>query len=754
MVSLRSVNASLACFLNGLFFLSLPAQAGDWSQWRGSDRDGVFHAGGLIDSIPENGLKVLWRSRVGQSYSGPAVAEGKVFVTGRLKDPDREQVLCLDEIDGKQLWEHNYPCEYADMEYGNGPRTTPTVHEGKVYTLGTKGHLFCFDSVSGEVLWKKDLKSEYGAREPRYGISAAPIVEKDLLIVCVGGEPDAFVVAFDRNTGEERWRSLPDRPAYCAPEIIDHGGTRQLIVWSAENVSSLNPENGNVYWQVPFEVSFDDAQIVASPVLRKDHLLCLAGWGRGSLMLKLNPETPGASIAWRTKRDPTTTFSTPWFPGEDYFYATLMGGKLACLDARNGDEIWSTHEPTGERAGSAHITPVERGDGSSGGAFLFNQKGQLILADLTPEGYSERGRCLLVEATAGDRAQGPVTWAHPAYANRKIYARNDREIICASLAASDYEDAPVILTEGPEAEILKGLRGRSACAGLRFSPDGKLLAAVTWGGEVKILNRADNSVLPGPKKHRWAAVSVDFSPDGKWLLSGGGTEFQSSGDEKRQLAEFVLWDLATGTEKARLQGHENKIYVVRFSPDGKRFVTGSADRTIRLWDTVSVKELAVLKGHKDAVSSLAFSPDEKFLVSAGWDGEIRIWDAANGQEKGLLAQQDEEILSLAVSPDGKRIATGSSDWKIRVWDWEDRSEALVIEGHRGAIYSVAFSPDGTVLGSGSGDQTIKLWRLENGEEISTFRGHQSGITSIAFSPDGKNLASAGHDDSARIWKLK
>jgi outer membrane protein assembly factor BamB len=165
---------------------SMAVRADDWPQWRGPNRDGVWRETGILGAIPEGGLTVRWRARVGNGYSGPVVAQGRVFITDHRPRPEVERVLCFEEATGKPLWTHSYPCTYEDMEYGNGPRASPTVHAGKVYTLGTRGHLLCLDAARGDVLWKKDLARDFNAGIPRYGASAAPLVEGDLLIVCAG----------------------------------------------------------------------------------------------------------------------------------------------------------------------------------------------------------------------------------------------------------------------------------------------------------------------------------------------------------------------------------------------------------------------------------------------------------------------------------------------------------------------------------------------------------------------------------------
>ena len=221
--------------------------------------------------------------------------------------------------------------------------------------------------------------------------------------------------------------------AYSAPIVVDRGGCRQAIVWTADNITSLNPTTGKVYWQVPYKATWNEAQVVASPVLHKNWLLCVMAWNRGSMMLKLDAEKPAASVLWKTRSRPTTQFSTPLLIDDDHFYAIDNVGGLCCLDANSGDQVWRTTKVAGSGAvGHAHLTP------NGNRVFLFNQRGHLISARLTPEGYEEMDRTLLVEPTAGYRAQGPVAWAHPAYANKHVIARNDRVLVSVSLDSDEY----------------------------------------------------------------------------------------------------------------------------------------------------------------------------------------------------------------------------------------------------------------------------------------------------------------------------
>lgn len=206
--------------LVNFMLLAMPlTQAADWPQWMGPGRDNVWRETGLVDSFPEGGPPILWRTKVAGGYAGPAVAGGKVYVTdyvteGDVKVPnwDRqeftgvERVLCLDEATGDELWKHEYPVKYT-ISYPAGPRCTPTVHEGKVYTMGAEGNLFCLDAESGDVVWSKDLQHDYHTKAAIWGYAGSPLVDGNRLICVVGGE-GTHAVAFDLATGDEVWRAL------------------------------------------------------------------------------------------------------------------------------------------------------------------------------------------------------------------------------------------------------------------------------------------------------------------------------------------------------------------------------------------------------------------------------------------------------------------------------------------------------------------------------------------------------------------
>ncbi|MCH8332787.1 PQQ-like beta-propeller repeat protein [Candidatus Sumerlaeota bacterium] len=428
------------------FLLLAPARgrADDWPQWRGEGRLGVWNETGILKKFPEGGLEFVWRVPIKEGYGGPAVADGRVFVTDFERAPrgeGTERLLCLDEKTGDVLWIHAWQTALRGLmpTYANGPRATPTVDGDRVYVQGSTGKLLCLSAEDGAVIWSRDYVEDFGTSVPIWGMAGSPLIDGDRLICLVGGEPNAKVMALDKMTGKEIWRSLPatSEPGYSSPVVIEAGGTRQLIMFHPTAISSLDPVTGSVYWEKPYEVSL--SQTIATPV-HSGAMLLVSSPSHGSTMLRLDPRKPAAEIAWKgqsqIKAEPDGLHcfnSTPYIEG-DYVYGIGGMGRLLCIDARSGKEVWSTYEAT-ENARIATAFLVRNGDRT----FINNDRGELILARLTPEGYHEIDRAQLIEPTnpnAGVRRElGVVNWSHPAYANGHIFQRNDNEIVRASLEA-------------------------------------------------------------------------------------------------------------------------------------------------------------------------------------------------------------------------------------------------------------------------------------------------------------------------------
>ena len=426
----------------------------DWPQWLGENRDGVWRESGVVEAFPKEGLPVVWRQAIGSGYSGPAVSKGRLVVMDRKAEPfdpslapggnpnfirvqipGTERVLCLDARTGKSLWEFSYNVEYTTaFPYAIGPRCTPTIDGGRVYTLGAEGRLMCLSLDSGQVLWSIDLTESHQAKVSHWGFAAHPLVDGPRLICMVGGRNSA-VVAFDKMTGAELWRSGDaEDPGYCPPVIYTLGGKRQLVTWDSKHVSGIAPETGEIYWQVPFPPTY--GMSIGMP-RQENNRLFLMSFNRVSGMIEVSADGNAASLVWRgdAKSGVAGVLNTAWVE-EGHVYASGHRGEYRCVELETGNRVWSDDAPTrnlaGKRASSWPSTFTVK-HAPSGRFFLANDHGELILAELSPRGYTEIDRTMLIKPThlVGSRY---LVWSHPAFANRRVYARNDEEIVCFDLA--------------------------------------------------------------------------------------------------------------------------------------------------------------------------------------------------------------------------------------------------------------------------------------------------------------------------------
>ena len=409
-----------------LFLVAPESVAADWPQFRGPNRDGNWNETGILESFPKEGVKIRWRHPVGGGFSSPVVAQGRVFVfdVELTKPTSRERLHCFEEKTGKGLWVFSYEEHYGEWtfvpERGAGPTATPIVEEGRIYTVGANGYVHCLDAKTGKVFWEKNLWHEYTVEE--MGCRPSPLIEGSLLIVFTGARPGATVLALDKQTGKEVWKALDEHASNSSPIVITSGGRRQLIVWTDKSLASLDPANGHIFWRELMNTSNNDD--VAAPVFWGNRLLV------SGLMLELGGDPPAWKFLWPENRVPSkrilSNTSTPAAQGE-YIYSCRSPGDLVCLEAATGRQIWSTNSVTTTKNGaSIHITP--QGDGF----FLFTDEGNLIHARLSPAGYQEVSRSHLIDPTWPFDGKKFV-YAPPAFANRHVFARNEAEVVCASL---------------------------------------------------------------------------------------------------------------------------------------------------------------------------------------------------------------------------------------------------------------------------------------------------------------------------------
>ncbi|MFO0879270.1 MAG: PQQ-binding-like beta-propeller repeat protein [Gemmataceae bacterium] len=402
------VPLSLLCSATALF-------AADWPQWRGPRRDNVWAVKGLPDRLPDK-LTPRWTQPLGGGYGGIAVRDERVYVQDHQTTPrEVERVVCLQAGTGKVVWEHAYPVTYGKLDYGNGPRATPTLHGAHVYTLGALGHLYCLEADTGKVVWSRDTVKEFRGRVPTWGHACSPLVEGKTLIVQVGGQPDALLVALDLKTGKEVWRSLGDPPGYASPVIVDTGKWRQLVYFTPQHIVGLEPTSGKVLWKVPFEGITYDVSI--SDVVYGDGILLASNYWSGSKAIRLDEQGRNPKVAWEGKAL-SLLMSTPLVRGKHVYAIDRFRG-LKCLEMQTGKILWENE----------HVTPRDTNPQASlvwvGGdrALILNTPGELLLCELKPTGLVRRGKASIIGRT----------WAHPGFGAGCIFARTDREIVCVPL---------------------------------------------------------------------------------------------------------------------------------------------------------------------------------------------------------------------------------------------------------------------------------------------------------------------------------
>ena len=425
--------------------VAAPLCADDWPQFLGPQRDGIWRETGILEKFPEGGPKKLWSAKIGGGYGGPSVAGGKVFVADYSKNDDVgvERVVCFDAKTGAELWATRYPVSYKiPGGYSSGPRCTPLIDGEFVYHVGAMGDLMCLALKDGEKIWSKNFVADYKAKVPIWGFASHPILDGDKLICVTGGTAENLVIAYDKKTGKELWQSqeITGDCGYAAVMIYDFDKVRTAVVWHQSAVVGLDPETGKRLWKYDFPVKF--ALTAPTPRQYGTDKLFITAFYDGPVLLKIAgdkamPVWKGKSASEQAdKTDGLHSIMPTPFIVDGHIYGVCSYGELRCLKADTGERLWSTRKPT---VG----TPMEEGKPTRWGNaflvrhedrfFIFNEKGELVIAKLTPKDYEEIDRAAIVAPTNKDAGRKTV-WVHPAFAGKKMYVRNDIELVCVDLA--------------------------------------------------------------------------------------------------------------------------------------------------------------------------------------------------------------------------------------------------------------------------------------------------------------------------------
>jgi outer membrane protein assembly factor BamB len=456
--------------LCSLFLAASAIRADDWPKWMGPKGDGVYRETGIVKELPKT-LKYRWKKPIGHGYSGPAVANGKVYVMDRKpgppktgdskakpaadpKDPKKivfpkvtfvERTLCLRSDNGEQIWERANDVEYQ-ISYGEGPRVTPTVEGDKVYVLGAMGHLECLGADDGKPAWRRDFQKEFNAPIQAWGWAAHPLIDGDRVVTLVGGKGSA-VVAFNKNDGKEVWRALDsEEVGYAPPVVATFGGKRQLLVYLSDGVYGLEPETGKKLWGVRYPVKGEASRPsvpITVPLVVDGKIFIVSGY-EGELLIDLGADgvTPtvvhhGVNIQKPDMTDKEknsglhSIMATPILTNGMIVGVDFMG-ELRAIDPKTGERKWTSLDLWGGKTamfGTAFITPHEDR------WFMFLDSGELWTAKFTEKGFNATSKTKLIDAVQPARGRRKVVWTHPAYAEKAVFVRNQDEIVCAELAA-------------------------------------------------------------------------------------------------------------------------------------------------------------------------------------------------------------------------------------------------------------------------------------------------------------------------------
>ena len=427
--------------LSGLSSLAL---ADDWPQWMGPHRDGVYREAGIVAEIPDAGLPVKWRMPIAAGYSGPAVADGRVFVTDYVKESGtstnnsggrdlltgQERILCFDAQAGKELWKHEYSRPY-NLSYAAGPRATPTVDGERVYMLGAEGDLTCLKSESGEVVWHRQLAEEFKTESPIWGHAAHPLVHGDHLY-CLAGGAGSVVVALDKKSGAVQWQALSAAEiGYCPPTVQTLGGREQLVIWHAESINGLDLKTGEVWWTYDLKPRY--GMSIAAPQFSGNTMFA-SGIGEISAVVEFDATGQPAETLWtgRPKIGVYSGNATALIDGTNVYGADCGSGEYIAVDLLTGKRHWETFALTtgGERRASHGTAFTVKHEDRF---LLFTETGDLVIAKMSPAGFEEQGRMHVLDPT-NECFGREVVWSHPAFAGRSMFARNDKELVCIDLA--------------------------------------------------------------------------------------------------------------------------------------------------------------------------------------------------------------------------------------------------------------------------------------------------------------------------------
>jgi outer membrane protein assembly factor BamB len=385
--------------------------ASDWPQLLGPHRDGSYT--GPSDALSLRQARLLWKKDVGQGFSSPVVKDSKLILFHRLDD--RETIECLDAKTGKRLWTLQYAASYRDdFGFDEGPRGTPTIDDGRVYTFGAEGVLQAVDFATGAKAWRVDTHAKFHVRKGFFGAAASPLVEGRAVYVNIGGPNGAGIVAFDKKTGNVLWAATDDDAGYSSPIAATIGGVRTILCITRNGLVAADPASGKVRFRYPFRSRSNASVNAAVPVVAGDLIFISASYGAGAALL--SAAAGGVDKVWTSDDALSSHYSTSVHK-DGYLYGfdgrQEFGQRFRCVEMKTGKVRWSADD-----FGAGTVTLAgER-------LLIVRENGEAVLAPASPDAFRPTEKAQLLPG---------VVRAYPALADGCLYVRNEKTLAAYSL---------------------------------------------------------------------------------------------------------------------------------------------------------------------------------------------------------------------------------------------------------------------------------------------------------------------------------
>lgn len=410
----RSVLAAASVLWTGAALLTAAPGADDWPQFLGPQRNGVSDGPGLAKAWPKEGPPVIWQRDVGEGFSGPAVSDERLILFHRLSD--QAVVECLEARSGKVVWKAGHSTDYRDdFGFDPGPRATPTIADGRVFTFGAEGRLSCWRFETGESLWTVDTAKELGAGKGWFGRACSPLVVRNLVVLILGGREGAGVVAFDVANGSVRWKATEDEASYASPITIDIQGRRTVLALTREALVGLLPADGSVLFRYPWRPAMRASVSAATPVVIGNRVFLSASYGAGAVLLRL--ESGGPKLIWSAEDALSNHYATS-VHHRSFLYGwhgrQEQGCDIRCVELETGKVKWSE---SGLKAGTVTLVGDE--------LLVLTEQGELIRCPASPEGFQPTAR--VQGFPAGVRA-------YPALSKGLLFARSKSHLMALDLS--------------------------------------------------------------------------------------------------------------------------------------------------------------------------------------------------------------------------------------------------------------------------------------------------------------------------------